>query len=196
MMINHSQITVMLMVAVLYTGYNSVLFEAQPPWRSWTAQNRVQRLHSLHTRAHARERRPTCIDCCNAMQRSRTRRSACVSQRSNVPRELHIATPSAPCHRIPPPWQSAALFSHPPLSPSLAQTPQSQITLSLQASSSPNLLLSNKCRPPLSLQLAPPVLCSCPSTPSRPSPSSYPPSTKAACLPRWPQSQPKCANGL
>ena len=40
------------------------------------------------------------IDCCNAMQRSRKRRPACVSQPSNAPRELHIATPPAPgpCH--------------------------------------------------------------------------------------------------
>ena len=164
----------LMMVAVLYTGFNSVLFEAQPPWS--LAQNRV-RLHSLHTRAHAGARAYPNEAMCR------------VSSTSQHPRP----------HAIPPGSTLAicCTFQPPPLlSSSLAQTPQNQITLSLQASSSPNLLLSNKCRPPLSLQLAPPVLFSCPSTPSRPSPSSYPPSTKAACLPRWPQSQPKCANGL
>ena len=54
--------------------------------------------------AHARPRVSgalhALIDCCNAMQRSRKRRPACVSQPSNAPRELHIATPPAPgpCH--------------------------------------------------------------------------------------------------
>ena len=50
--------------------------------------------------AHARPRVSgalhALIDCCNAMQRSRKRRPACVSQPSNAPRELHIATPPAP----------------------------------------------------------------------------------------------------
>ena len=129
-------------------------------------------------------RRPPCIDCCNAMQRSRTRRPACVSQGSNVPRELHIATPPAPCY----PSTLAICCTFLPPAP---------LPFSCPNAPKPNLsLLFVKCRPPLSLQLAPPVLFSCPSTPSRPSPSSYPPSTKAACLPRWPQAQPKCANGL